>query len=58
MLTETVAALGRFQVVKNAKEGATHVVWGSGRTINLLRGIALGCRILSFDWVRTRHHQV
>ncbi|XP_059491107.1 microcephalin-like [Neocloeon triangulifer] len=51
LLNEAISKLGRFEFSPCATVGVTHIVWGSGRTINLLRGIALGCRILTFQWV-------
>ncbi|XP_065337331.1 uncharacterized protein LOC135937913 [Cloeon dipterum] len=46
---ETLKASYLFSGAANEK--ATHLVWGGGRTVNLLKGIAYGCRIVSFRWI-------
>lgn len=46
--------LGGFSIVDRVRESTTHVVSGGHRrTLNILLGIARGCWILSFEWVRT-----
>ena len=44
--------MGRFEVSRTVGENTTHVVCGSPRrTINVLAATAMGCWILSPDWV-------
>ncbi|XP_010887249.2 microcephalin isoform X2 [Esox lucius] len=51
-VTQVVSALGGFSVVDEVCESTTHVVSGGNRrTLNILRGIARGCWILSFEWI-------
>lgn len=51
---QLIRSLGGFTVVDNVCESTTHVVSGSPRrTLNILLGIARGCWILSFEWVRS-----
>lgn len=50
---QVVNTLGGFTVVDTVCESTTHVVSGNPRrTLNILLGIARGCWILSFEWVR------
>jgi microcephalin len=52
-VTEVVKLLGGFSVVDLVCETTTHVVsGGQRRTLNVLLGIARGCWVLSFEWVR------
>ncbi|XP_065337333.1 uncharacterized protein LOC135937915 [Cloeon dipterum] len=46
---ETLKASYLFSSAANKK--ATHLVWGGGRTNDMLKGIAYGCRIVSFSWI-------
>ncbi|KAJ8013724.1 hypothetical protein DPEC_G00032770 [Dallia pectoralis] len=51
-VTQVVSALGGFSVVDEVCESTTHVISGGNRrTLNILRGIARGCWILSFEWI-------
>eukprot|EP00118_Oscarella_pearsei_P026835 m.310502 g.310502 ORF g.310502 m.310502 type:complete len:585 (+) comp52066_c0_seq1:51-1805(+) len=49
-----VSKLGGFQLVNEVRSSTTHVICGKARrTINVLKGIAQGCWLLSFDWILT-----
>lgn len=51
---QVVKTLGGFSVADRVCESTTHVVTGGHRrTLNILLGIARGCWILSFEWVRS-----
>ncbi|XP_046389680.1 microcephalin [Ischnura elegans] len=53
MLRSVVEKIGGFQVDKNVGGRCRHVVCGypPKRTMNMLRGVARGCWILSKEWV-------
>lgn len=51
-MESVVHRLGRFRMESKVSYRTTHVVTGKARrTMNLLKGIARGCWILSQDWV-------
>ena len=51
-MSSIVKKLGNFSVVTHVEEKTTHVILGDRRrTINVLRGIARGCWLLSLEWV-------
>ena len=53
LIQSIVDRLGRFEVSRTVCETTTHVVCGNARrTINILAATAMGCWILSTDWVR------
>ena len=53
LIVSIVDRLGRFEVSRTVCDTTTHVVCGNPRrTINILAATAMGCWILSTDWVR------
>lgn len=52
LIVSVVDKLGRFEVSRTVGETTTHVVCGNPRrTINILAATAMGCWVLSADWV-------
>ncbi|XP_038047413.1 microcephalin-like isoform X3 [Patiria miniata] len=52
LVTSVIKKLKRFTMEDNVSHTTTHIVCGeSRRTLNLLRGIARGCWLLSVEWV-------
>ncbi|XP_065843207.1 microcephalin-like isoform X2 [Oscarella lobularis] len=52
VILSLVSALGTFCVENDVSDSTTHVVCGEGRrTLSVLRGIARGTWILSYDWI-------
>lgn len=50
---QVVKKLGDFLVSNEVCETTSHVVTGSPRrTLNVMLGIARGCWIVSYEWVR------
>lgn len=53
LVLSVVEKLGRFEVTRTVCDTTTHVVCGSPRrTINILAATAMGCWVLSKNWVR------
>lgn len=54
LIVSIVDRLGRFEVSRTVCDTTMHVVCGNPRrTINILAATAMGCWILSTDWVHT-----
>ena len=52
LILSIVDRLGRFEVSRTVCDTTTHVVCGNPRrTINILAATAMGCWVLSTDWV-------
>lgn len=59
IVDQVVKSLGGFLIVDRVCESTTHVVSGGHRrTLNILLGIARGCWILSFEWVRSVYQKL
>lgn len=53
MVKSIVKSLGDYTISTEVNKRTTHVVCGDERrTMNVLRGISLGCWIVSVEWVR------
>ncbi len=54
MVEKAVEQLQEFKLVETVNDTTTHVVCGdSRRTLNVMRAVVRGIRIVSFNWVRT-----
>ena len=52
LLRQLISKFGKFKLAKNVTRVTSHIISGDGRrTINKLKGIMVGCWILSTDWL-------
>ena len=54
LVADAIERLGGFVLEPQVTRTTSHVICGDEkRTVNLLRGIAYGCWILNYEWVRS-----